>query len=230
MYKYELSIVIPFYNEEENVADVVSGLNMELSKNKINYEMVLVNNGSTDNTQVIIKSFRNKNNRIKQIDISLNEGYGWGIMNGLDASRGEYIGFIDGDNQVGPEQVILAFNAIRKSNADICISRRNNRQDNLKRKLISRLYNIMLNLTFLLNLKDVNSKPKLMRSKIYKDMEISSKDWFIDTEMLIKAKKMNCRIVEIPIRHNQRMKGKSKVKFMVIAEFLSNIIKRRFRL
>jgi len=229
MYKYELSIVIPFYNEEENIKNVVNSLVNELNRNKINYELILVNNGSSDSTKQIIEHLRKKNIRIKQVDIQKNLGYGWGIINGLNTAKGSYIGFIDGDNQVHPQYLIDAYNKIKKTNAAICITRRLKRPNNFRRQFASIGYNTLINILFFPNVWDINSKPKVIQQKFYKELCLSSKDWFIDTEIVLKAKRKKFKIVEIPIIYNKRRKGKSKVKFAIVKEFLQNISRFLFK-
>ena len=85
--KYELSIAIPFYNEEDNIKSVVKSLENELNKSRIDYELILINNGSSDSTPKIIEKLRKNNPRIKQVNIAKNQGYGFGIISGLNAAK-----------------------------------------------------------------------------------------------------------------------------------------------
>ena len=227
MYKYQLSIVIPFYNEEDNVRDVVENLEKEVKKNKINYELILVNNGSDDSTPQIIKDLKKRNPTIKQVNIQKNQGYGWGIINGLNIARGEYIGYVDGDNQIHPKFIIDAYNKLKETNAILCITRRLNRKAGFIRKIASIGYNTIVNILFLTKVKDVNSKPKFIKHKFYKELKLSSKDWFIDTEIVLKAKNNGFKFIEIPVRYNERKKGKSKVRISILKELLFNIIRYR---
>ena len=228
MYKYQLSIAVPFCNEEDNVRDVVGNLEKEFKKNKINYELILVNNGSYDSTPSIIEHLKKGNSRIKQVNIQKNQGYGWGVINGLNIARGKYIGYVDGDNQTHPKFIIDAYNKLKETNAILCITRRLNRKDGFLRKIASIGYNTLVNMLFLTKVKDINSKPKLINQKFYKELDLLSKDWFIDTEIVVKAKSKGLKIVEVPIRYGNRMKGKSKVKFSTTFELLFDAMKYRF--
>ena len=230
MHEPELSMVIPFYNEEGNVIDVVSGLISEFKNNNIDYELILVNNGSCDSTSKIIDKLKNNNPRIRNLDITKNKGYGHGIINGLDIAKGRYIGFIDGDNQVHPKHAVNAYNKIKETKAAVCISKRFRRGDVFIRKIASFFYNSIINFLFLTNITDINSKPKIIDHKFYKELKISSKDWFIDTEILLKSKRKNYKIVEIQVMHKKRLKGKSNVKLNVVIEFFLNIIKYKLGL
>ena len=228
MYKYDLSIVVPFYNEEDNVENVVNGLDKELNQNKLNYELILVNNGSSDSTPKIIKNIKKRNSRIKQVNIKKNDGYGWGITNGLHVAKGEYIGYVDGDNQVHPKFIINAYNKLNASDAALCLTKRLNRKEGFIRKIASITYNVIVSILFFIKVSDINSKPKIIRQKFYKDLHLSAKDWFIDTEIVLKAKNKGFGFVVIPINYNNRKKGKSKVKFSITKELLFDLIKYKF--
>lgn len=228
MSKYELSVAIPFYNEESNVRDVVKSLASEFNKNKISYELILVNNGSKDSTLRIIGELKRGNQRIKQINIPKNKGYGWGIINGLNAAKGEYIAYIDGDNQVHPKFLVKAYNKIKQADAAVCTTRRVNREESIARKIASIGYNSIVNIFFHTNVNDINSKPKIIKQKFYKELGLSSKDWFIDTEIMAKAKNKGMKVVEVPIRCKERLKGSSKVNFGVVVELLADAIKHKF--
>lgn len=225
MHKYELSIAIPFYNEEDNIENVVKNLVGELSRNRIDYELVLVNNGSSDSTHKIIENLKKTNFRIRYINIKENHGYGWGIINGLNAANGKFIGFIDGDNQVSPRSVSNAYNKIKEYDAVLCITKRSKRPRKLMRKIASIGYNLILNALFFTNFWDINSKPKIIKQEFYKQLHLYSKDWFVDTEILLKARHKKFKIIEVPIIYKERTKGKSKIKLNIVKELVADIIK-----
>ncbi|MBI2559274.1 glycosyltransferase family 2 protein [Candidatus Woesearchaeota archaeon] len=227
MHKYDLSIVVPFYNEEGNVSDVVKGLEGELSRNKIGYELILVNNGSSDSTPKIIGNLKKRNSRIRQVNIRKNEGYGWGIISGLDVAKGKCVGYVDGDNQVHPKYIVNAYNKISATDAAICLTRRLSRNEGFARKIASIAYNLIVSVLFFIKVSDINSKPKIIRQKFYKDMRPSAKGWFIDTEIVLKAKNKGFRFVEVPLTYTNRKKGKSKVNFGITKELLFDIIRYR---
>ena len=229
MNKFDLSIVVPLYNEEKNVKDVADSIVKNLSKSKINYELILVNNGSVDSTPKIIEQLTKRNKRIRKVDVIKNQGYGWGIINGLNVSKGKYLGYIDGDGQFDSENIIKAYTKMKKNNLDFCKGRRLVREDVIKRNIASLLYNLLLNLMFVVNINDVNAKPKLMSMKCYNDLNLKSKDWFIDTEIMIKVKKKNYKYGEIPLEFKKRKAGRSNVKLKIISEFLKNLLYFRIK-
>ena len=81
---------------------------------------------------------------------------------------------------------------------------------------------------YLKNFRDVNSKPKLIKQKFYKQLTLYSKKWFIDAEIVLKAKRKNFKIIEVPVISKERTKGKSKIKSSIIKELLADIMKYIF--
>jgi glycosyltransferase involved in cell wall biosynthesis len=225
----ELSIAIPFYNEEENVADVLKEVSKELKNNNINYELIAVNNGSIDKTKDIIKSFIKKDSNIKLVDIKKNIGYGFGITSGLNKASGKYIGYMWGDKQIESKVITEVFKRLKEKNLDVCKIKRIKRGDGILRKIQSKFYNYLLDLIFAIKTDDINGCPKIMKKEVYKNLNLQSKDWFIDTELMIKLHKRNCKIDEIPVIFKKREKGKSNIKITTIFEFIRNLLKYKFK-
>ena len=223
----DFSLVIPLYNEENNVENIYNGIKKAF-ESKFQYELLLVNNGSTDRTKEIIKRIASKDKKVVLVNIENNIGYGFGVVLGLNSANGEFIGWIDGDDTIDPENVILLYEKVIATNSDIGFSERINRGENIFRKLESFFYNTLLLILYFRNFRDVNAKPKLIRNAIFKNFNLKSKDWFIDTEFCINSYKRglkNCRILVI---EKSRRHGKSAVKITTALEFLKNIIKFRF--
>jgi len=223
-----LSLVIPFYNEEKNVREVISGLSDTLERSSIDYELVLVNNGSTDKTPQILESLaKEKPDAIKIVHVSVNQGYGGGIINGLKRVSEEYVGFMDGDGQIKPSDVLKVYSKLMDANLDLCQVKRVAREDELVRKFISYCYNFIFRFLFSWKVKDVNATPKIMRREICQKLDLVSKDWFLDAEVIIKCTKMRCKVGEVSAIFHKRETGKSEVNFYTILEFLKNMIRYR---
>ena len=223
-----LSLVVPFYNEEKSIREVVRGLFDTFERSSIDYELILVNNGSTDKTPQILEDLaREKPDTIKVVHVSINQGYGWGIINGLKRVSGEYIGFMDGDGQIKSSDVLKVYSKLVDENLDLCLTKRVAREDGLARKFISYCYNFIFRFLFSLNAKDINATPKIMRREIYEKLDLVSKGWFLDAEVVIKCTRMNCKIGEASVTFHKRKAGKSYVNFCAILEFLKNMIRYR---
>lgn len=220
----ELSVVIPLYNEEKNAGNTAKSVESVLKGMGISYEIILVNNGSTDSTPEIINSIIRKNRAFRKVDIRKNKGYGWGIISGLGAAKGRYLGYIDGDGQFGFDNIKQAYMKMKKEGLDLCKGYRIMREDSIQRNMVSLLYNALVKALFFTNAGDFNAKPKLMTRKCYESLGITSKDWFIDTEIMLKSIRKGYRFGEVPLQYIKRTGGKSNVRATDVLQFLKNLI------
>lgn len=225
----ELSIVIPFYNEEKNLQHFLSSLVSFFGSNKVDYEIIAVNNGSVDSTQLLLQKFARKNKRIKVVTVERNIGYGYGIIQGLKRANASYIGYCWGDGQIVAGDVYRVFDVLRKSGIDICKIKRVSRKDSMFRRLESFLYNLAYDALFSLNLRDINGCPKIMRRHVMAQLNPSSHDWFIDAELMIKAFRKKFKVLELPVTYHKREKGKSHVRLTTAFEFVRNAIKFKLK-
>ena len=220
----DFSIVIPFYNEEDNVEEVVSGIDAVLADRDIQYEIVAVDNGSFDNTGKILGQLRESIPNLKILRIEENQGYGWGIINGLRWTSGNYIGFMCGDNQIEPTEILNVYDKIVTDNLDLCKVRRVKRQDGLFRKLISFFYNIICPTLFLIKATDLNGTQKIFKKSIFENLDLVSKGWFIDAEIMIKFSKAGYKIGDVPVVFKKRRKGYSKINLKAVFSFIKEML------
>jgi glycosyltransferase involved in cell wall biosynthesis len=216
--------VIPFYNEEKNVKTVLQNLSQELDKNQVKYEIIAVNNGSFDQTGEIIDDFVKTNRSVKKLVIDKNQGYGYGIHQGLKQCRGKYIGYLWGDNQIPPSITMKIFRKLKIDDLDLCKVTRKLRTESLWRKIYSKTYNLLMRAFFDVDSHDTNGCPKIMKSEVFNSLNLESKDWFLDAEILIKCRKNNYLFKEIPVNSFSRKAGKSKVNWSTSIEFMKNIL------
>ena len=225
----ELSLVMPFYNEELIAANIIETTISELKQSKIEFELICVNNGSSDNTELILADLQKRHKEIKILKINKNQGYGWGIITGLNAATGSYIGYTDGDGQVAVKDIVGVLDSLKERNYDICKGKRVIRGDGLQRKIASFGYNFGFNVLFSTNFGDINAKPKIMKRECLRKMNLQSKDWFIDSEILIKAKKLNYKVGEVKVEFSGRKTGKSNIKSTTAFEFIKNALKAKLK-
>jgi len=225
----EFSLAIPLYNEAGNVEQVVSDLVAAMESVGVDYELVLVNNGSRDATGEIIERLARDNPRLVTVHIPVNQGYGWGIVVGLQHCRGRYLGYAWGDNQVRAEDVVRVFQRLRQGDVDLAKSYRVERHDGLQRLIITRVYNVVFPLVFPVDSLDVNGCPKLFTREAYDAIRPQSKDWFLDPEIMIKARRLDLRVAEVPVVFHRRASGRSKVRWGTVVEFLRNMVRYRLR-
>lgn len=225
------SLVLPFYNEEECVEEVVKALIERIRYEKIPLRLVLVNNGSTDKTGAIIEKLKQKFGEVSVVSVSKNKGYGYGILKGLTSCKTPYLGFMVGDGQTEAGDVVKVVRVLQKDpSLDLCKIVRLERHDGISRQIISFTYNLLFSFVFFLPMKDVNGTPKFLKRKAYQKMKLSSTDWFIDAELILKAKLHNLKLKEIPSVYYQRKTGQSHTRGATLVEFLKNLIVFRLRM
>ena len=202
-----------------------------LSRCNFTWELVLVGNyieGSDDETPQIVKKLAEESQNIRTV-IRLKQGMmGWDMRMGLDAARGTYIGVIDGDGQFPPESIIACLLKCELEDLDLAKTYRVIRDDGLYRRFISAVYNGIFSLLFGFKVRDVNSKPKIIRREKYELLHLESDDWFADAEIMIRARELGLKIGETPVHFKSNDARGSFVKPKAILEFSSNLLRYRF--
>lgn len=229
----ELSIVILCYRSEESIIDFskrVKDLALGLTPN---FEIILVGNyvlGSDDRTKDIVEQIANQDNVFKAVCKPKEGMMGWDMRTGLEIATGKYICVIDGDGQFPIEGISDCFQLIKTGNYELVKTYREQRNDGLYRKVISKVYNLIFSILFPdLDSKDVNSKPKVFTKSLYDKMNLTSDDWFIDAEIMINVGRMKAKYYEIPTKFYELHGRVSFVKISAILEFLRNLIVFRLK-
>ena len=221
-----LSLIIPFYNEEKNVSRVLDETVTVLEDATIDYEIIAVQNGSWDGTSELIDRARHENDRIKKFSIEVNQGLGWGIISGLRQAEGDIVGWICGDGQVEGKHLVEVYRlAEEKGTRGIYKINRIQRFDGFKRRFISATFNGMMKVMFDVDTRDANATPKLFGKDVFEEMELVSKDWFIDSEIMIKARRLGIPTHEVPAIFNERQGGASNIRLTTSLEFLKNLLR-----
>lgn len=219
------SIVIPLYNEEvcvkQSIVEIVDSLDREFANA---YELILVINGSQDRTGEICESLAAHYPCIKIVWTQRNLGYGGGIILGIEGASGDYIGFMCGDGQVSPQDLLRVMREMRLGTSDLVKASRIARRDGLIRKVNSLCYNSVFAILFGTNSRDINAMPKFWRREVSQLLDLTSRDWFIDAEIMIKARYQGLRVQEIPIEYLERIGGRSRVRIGTVFEFLRNAL------
>lgn len=226
----KFSLVMPMYNEEAIAEKVIQEIITSFDQKQLEYELVIVKNGCKDRTGEIIDSLAKKDARIKPVLVPVNQGYGWGVINGLNAATSPIIGFVDGDGQVPPEDILRVLKGFEEPNIVFSKGIRYNRGDGLKRIIASLGYNALFKILFLSTARDINGKPKFMKKELYNTLHLESKDWFVDPEIMIKVLHKGYKPKEIDVHFDERKKGKSNVSLKTVKEFAKNLAKWRLAL
>ncbi len=221
-----LSIFLPAYNESENISKSVNAL-IKAIPNGISFELIVVDDGSTDSTPQIVRNLIKNNERIRLIRHRKNMGYGSAIATGLRASKKDWIFFADSDGQFDYKQIKKFINSV--NGFQMVIGYREKRADPYVRKLNSNIYNLCVKIIYRFWVKDVNCAFKLMKREVYENIKpIGSKGALVSAEIIIKAKRKKYNILELPVRHLPRKKGvQTGANIKVILRSFKEIIKLR---
>ncbi|HBQ51249.1 TPA: hypothetical protein DD690_04700 [Candidatus Daviesbacteria bacterium] len=203
-----LSVFFPLFNEEGNVEMLVKKAIDVLEKLKLEYEIILVNDGSTDGTKEKTEKLAKENPRIKAINHPKNLGYGEALKSGFYNAKYDTIVYTDGDGQFDFSEVTKFLEKIK--DYDLVIGYRIKRQDPFFRILFNKGWKLSLLAFFGLTLKDVDCGFKMIRKSVLEKIPHleSSRGAMINAELAIKAKKYGFKVTQTGVNHYPRLSGK----------------------
>lgn len=202
----ELSIFFPFWNEEKNITKVVSSAISVVPKIAEKWEIIMIDDGSSDMTVEIAKKLVEKDSRLRLIAHKPNRGYGAALKEGLTNAKYELIVFTDGDGQFDFSEVVKFLERINK--ADMVIGYREKRRDQPFRHFLMILLKIWDFIFFGFYFKDIDCGFKMFRKEsLKKIMPLKSEGAMITTEILARAKKANLKIEQVRVTHYPRIYG-----------------------
>jgi glycosyltransferase involved in cell wall biosynthesis len=208
--KPSISAFLPCLNEAGNIADTVGRLARVLADITDCYEIIVVDDGSTDDTAKVVQQLAAENPNIRLISHLRNLGYGRAVASGIAAARYDWVFFSDGDGQ-------FDFNDLYRfipytPDYPLIVGYRRRRQEGFRRTLTSKVYNSVVRLLFGLRRKDINCSFQLMRRDIFERIKVESVQFFVDTEMMTKAHNLGYMMKELPVKHLARRMGKSTIR------------------
>lgn len=207
-----VSVVIPVYNEEENVKQVYKQTVKILLSLGFIYEIIFVDDGSQDNTEVILKELRVQDQNVKIIKFSKNHGQAQALLAGFQSSVNNVVVTMDGDLQNDPGDIALLLSKISEG-FDFVTGWRCNRKDNFFRRAVSRIANFSISLKTGVKLRDYGCALTAAKKEIIdKVLSYGLSSRFIKPLMVISAKSF----LEIKVTHRKRASGKSKYSVLKI--------------
>lgn len=204
-----ISVFFPAYNDAATIGKLVNNAIAALESLKNDYEIIIVNDGSSDNTKEVLDGLKEKNNRIKAIHHLRNRGYGGALKVGFANCTKDLIFYTDGDGQYDARELPRLF-SLMKDNVDMVNGYKTHRADPLYRIVMGRLYYWIVRLAFRLKLKDITCDFRLMRRSIFDKIKLESDSGAVCIEMMKKIQNSGYRILEVPIQHYPRTHGKSQ--------------------
>jgi len=202
----ELSIFFPFWNEEKNIEGVVRKAIPVVEEIEEKWEIIIVDDGSSDNTLSIAEKIKNENENIVIASHTPNRGYGAALKEGFEKAKYKIIVFTDGDLQFDFSQVTRFLEKIDK--ADIVIGYREKRRDHPFRHFLMNLLKIWDFIFFRIYFKDIDCGFKMFtKDAMNKILPLKSEGAMVTTEILAKAKKANLKIAQVKVSHVSRKYG-----------------------
>ncbi len=227
-----LSIIIPAYNEEKRIAATLLDIDQKLKNKNFNYEILVVDDGSKDDTVQVVKDLKNKVANLNIVENPENHGKGWVVHQGIFKASGKYVLFMDADNSTTIDQFdnfIPYFNdgydvvigSIEVSGAKI------NEKAGFYRRFLGKISKLIIRIVLGINILDTQRGFKAFRKEVINP--IFSRQtiwrWGFDFEILYIAKKFGYKIKEVPVIWNNPRE--SKVKLSSYFSTLSDLFKVR---
>ncbi|MHA1671205.1 MAG: dolichyl-phosphate beta-glucosyltransferase [Promethearchaeota archaeon] len=230
-----ISILVPAYNEGKRIPKFLGELIKFSSQNLENFEILIIDDGSNDDTKEVVLSLIKNHRNMKLLSYSENMGKGHAVLMGVLKARGEFVLFIDADGSIKPEEILNMYKFYRKNKYDIIIGSRISLASNItnpqpfSRRLMSKFFNLYSNILFRIKINDLlcgfKGFTKNAAFQVFKDLKAFR--WEFDVEILYRARKNSLKVHQMPIewKHEEG----SKIKPLDPIFILLNLIVLRLR-
>lgn len=222
-----ISFFAPAFNEETNIEQFIEKVDKALSKITDDYEIIIVNDGSSDKTKETIENLKEKFSNLRLVNHEINKGYGEALKSGFKNSKKDLIVFTDSDLQIDISEISKFLDYIDKYS--VVIGYRVNRQDNILRRFNAFGWKILMRIFLGLKVKDIDCAFKMFRKDVIKEINLKSSGALVSAELLTKIKNKGYKIKEIPVSHYPRVSGKqtgSNIK-VILRAFKELLILRK---
>lgn len=217
-----LSLVIPAFNEQESIARAIREAEEALSVHFAHYEIVVVDDGSTDNTVAEVLRVLPVARHTRLLRHDVNRGYGAALRTGFSAARFEWVAFTDADCQFELQE--LPRLAALMQEVPVAVGYRAQRQDPWRRRFLSWGYNVLARLLLGTRVRDVDCAFKVFRRDVLPWLMPQSRGFFVNTEMLTRARQWGFEIAEVPVTHRPRLSGASKVSLREVPRIARTLL------
>ena len=224
-----LSIVVPAYNEEHTIGNVINRVITTLQKTKLAYEVIVIDDGSKDKSSEISRSHNATVYSLKQ-----HMGKGYALRAGFKKAKGEIIVTIDSDGSNRPEELPLLLTPLLLNEADLVIGSRFSADIPTSGKRFNaagvRIFNLMIRILTGVTVSDSQSGYRAMKSEVLDNLSLQSNTYEIESEMLVKISRGGFRVREVPVSFEQRTFGKSTLDpivdgFKILMSIVTSYIK-----
>jgi glycosyltransferase involved in cell wall biosynthesis len=200
-----ISVFLPSHNEALNVERVVRGFIAELPLVADNYEVIVVNDGSADNTGEIAGRLAREDSHVKVVNHEKNRGYGGAVISGIRAASQPYVVLADGDGQFDPKEV--ASLAAFVPEYDVVVGKRIQRADPLMRRINGKAWTLLVRAVLGISISDIDCGFKLFKRELLEGMELRASGAMISTELMARVAGKGAKIKEVGVHHLPRTAG-----------------------
>jgi len=200
-----ISVFFPCYNEQDNIASTTEKAVSVLNELKADFEVIIVDDGSSDATGRIADEIAGQNSRIKVVHHQTNLGYGAALRTGFKAATKELVFYTDGDGQFDVSEMSPLLPLMRQY--DIVSCYRLNRQDNLVRRINGWSWTKLVCLLFGMKIRDIDCAFKLYKREIFDNIKLSSSGALIDSEIIARAIRKGYTVTQKGVHHYPRTAG-----------------------
>ncbi|MBA3826518.1 MAG: glycosyltransferase family 2 protein [Ktedonobacterales bacterium] len=204
-----LSVVLPAWNEAANIRATTEGVVATLSDLAPNFEVIIVDDGSTDATGAIADDLAAQEARVRVIHHPTNQGYGAAVISGFDAATQELLFFMDSDGQFDIKDIAFLLTAFEQGEADVILGYRKHRQDAPMRILNAWAWKQLVSFLFGLHVRDIDCAFKLMPTRLVRIADVHARGAMVNTELLAKFVRMGITMEQVPVGHYPRRAGKA---------------------
>jgi glycosyltransferase involved in cell wall biosynthesis len=209
-----LSVIIPVFNEEQTVGNIIRRVKAVMEKLGFKYEVIVVDDCSRDQSREISKKAG-----IRVYQLKEHMGKGYALRAGLAEAEGKIVVTIDSDGSHRPEELPMLLAPVLKDQADLVIGSRYLVQKPVAARKLNafgvRLFNFLIRLFTKTAVSDSQSGYRVMKSTVLKGMSLKSDEYEIESEMLVKTARRGFRVMELPITFEQRTYGRSRLDPLV---------------
>lgn len=200
-----LSLVLPAYNEEDNIEVVVRQALEVLPGYTDGFEIIVVNDGSKDRTAEIIDRLATEDGRVRPVHHTVNQGYAGAVKTGFTASTCDYVMFMDADRQFDINDIRLLSPFVPLF--DIVAGFRMERSDPIVRRINAEVFNLAVRILFDVHMRDLDCAFKIFKGELIRSLSLTSHGALLNAEIMAKLRRQGASIVQVGVTHHPRVAG-----------------------
>jgi len=204
-----ISVFFPAYNDAHSIGKLVGDALEVLPNLTDTYEVIVVNDGSADDTREVLRQLESKYEALRIVEHETNKGYGGALQSGFRAARHELVFYTDGDGQYDVRELVKLYSLLSEK-TDVVNGYKLERTDKMNRKIIGGFYNRLAHFLFSLPIRDVDCDFRLIRRSFLGKINLYSTSGSICVELVYKLRKAGASFVETGVNHYARQHGKSQ--------------------